>query len=80
MTIAIITPTGIEVDWQAFILEEITDSKMKRVHVAHTYQILMEKMGARADWKVINAAIVKRWSKSGLVWIKQRAHSDKPFV
>jgi hypothetical protein len=80
MTTATITPTGIEVDWQAFILEEISNPQMKRLQVAHTYRILMEKMGARADWKAVNATIMKRWSKSGLVWIKTRAHSDKPFV
>lgn len=57
--------------WPEFILREIADPAMKRKQVAHTYGILL-RIGHR-DFAAINAAILVRWSPSGLNWIKTQA-------
>lgn len=60
-----------DVDFAAWIVNEIEDTAFTRKDVAATYAILIEKR--HQDWKPINEAILKRWSKSGLLWIKTEA-------
>jgi hypothetical protein len=59
------------VDFVAWIFNEIEDSVYTRKDVARTYAILIQK--GHKDWSAINTAIMKRWSKSGLLWIKTEA-------
>lgn len=56
------------VEW---IMTEIGDKAFKRQQVADTYAILIQK--GHRDFREINEAILKRWSKSGLLWIKTEA-------
>lgn len=63
---------------EALILREVDDSRMKRKDVAQTYRLCMESTEA-IDWKKVNAAIMERWSMSGLIWIKKQAHSGRCF-
>jgi hypothetical protein len=60
------------------ILREIAMPEMKRRDIAQIYALTM-RSGEAVDWGKINAAIISRWSKSGLVWIKEQAHSGKCF-
>ena len=48
------------------ILYEIGIPQMKRKDIAITYRLAMEaeQHGAKVDWSKVNAAIIKRWSKS----------------
>lgn len=58
-------------DFVQWIMNEIEDPKMTRREVAHTYSILILK--GQEEWATINQAIMKRWSKSALLWIKTEA-------
>lgn len=60
-----------DVDFVQWIMNEIEDPKMTRREVAHTYSILISE--DYKDFRVINEAILKRWSPAGLRWIKARA-------
>jgi len=54
------------------LLAEIADDEMKRRDVALTYAMALvarETVG----WHAVNKAIIERWSKSGLMWIKKQA-------
>jgi hypothetical protein len=58
------------------IYSEIADKKYKRNHLAETYkEMIRDQLVNRStfDWPKINAAIIERWSISGLVYIKERA-------
>lgn len=56
------------------LLDEIANPVMKRRDVAKTYGLtLCSEEGRTVDWRKINAAIMARWSPSGLLWIKQQA-------
>jgi hypothetical protein len=62
------------------LLCEISDPQMRRLDVAKTYRLAMESSDcAKVSWKRVNEAIIKRWSKSALVWIKNQAWSGKCF-
>lgn len=52
---------------------------MKRKDIAMTYRLVMEaeRHGAKVDWLKVNTAIIERWSKSGLQYIKNLAWSDR---
>jgi hypothetical protein len=63
-----------DVDFVQWIMNEIEDKVMTRKVVAHTYAILIQK--GHQDFKPINEAILKRWSLSGLKWIKERAWKE----
>lgn len=65
-------------DCQNTILHEISMKEIKRRDVAQTYRLAMES-GETIDWGIINRAIIERWSRSGLIWIKTQAHSGKCF-
>jgi hypothetical protein len=60
-----------DVDFVQWIMNEIEDKVFKRQQVADTYAILIRK--GHKDFKAINEAILKRWSMSGLLWIKTQA-------
>jgi len=57
---------------QDIILEEIAANEFKRKEVALTYAFCIES-SEEIDWKRINTAIVERWSRSGLGYIKRMA-------
>ena len=60
------------------LLQEIADNRMKRRNVAKTYALAL-KSSEPTDWSAVNAAIIQRWSRSGLEWIKRMAWSGKAF-
>lgn len=60
------------------LLHEIATPEMKRRDIAQTYALAL-KSSEQTDWGMVNKAIMKRWSKSGLIWIKQQAWSGKCF-
>lgn len=60
-----------DVDFAAWIMNEIEDKAFTRKDVAKTYAILIQK--GHQNWTPINEAILKRWSKSGFLWIKTEA-------
>lgn len=60
-----------DVDFVQWILNEIEDKAFKRQQVADTYAILIRK--GHKEFREINEAILKRWSMSGLLWIKTQA-------
>lgn len=59
------------------LLHEITSGAPRRA-VAQTYRLAMQS-SQPTDWPRVNAAILERWSVSGLTWIKQQAWSGKCF-
>ena len=64
------------VDAEAMILSEIADKRFKRDDVAVTYWMCLEQQDVH--WSRINAAIIARWSKSGLIYIKTKAWNHPP--
>jgi hypothetical protein len=60
-----------DVDFAAWIMNEIEGEGFTRKDVARTYAILIQK--GHEDWAPINEAIMQRWSKSALLWIKTEA-------
>jgi hypothetical protein len=60
------------------LLREIAAPEMKRKDVAQSYALALRSSDP-TDWKRVNAAILARWSLSGLKWIKTQAHSGKCF-
>lgn len=60
-----------DADFVAWIMNEITEKVYTRRDVAKTYAILIQK--GHKDFAEINRAILKRWSPSGLEWIKKEA-------
>ncbi len=57
---------------QRHILMEISDKAFNRKSVASTYAWCMRQRG-ECDFKIINRAILGRWSPSGLEYIKKLA-------
>lgn len=55
------------------LLREIADRRFKRDDVAVTYALAITS-GETVDWEAVNLAIIGRWSKSALTYIKERAH------
>ena len=60
------------------LLHEIAQGAPRRA-VAQTYRLAMAS-SHQTDWARVNAAIVQRWSVSGLQWIKQQAWSGRCFA
>ncbi len=60
------------VDPERMILDEIANPAMTRDDVAQTYAILIH-LDADCDWARINEAIIRRWSRSALEYIKRKA-------
>ncbi len=58
------------------LLREIEDKFFKRLDIAKTYALAMKSSECSSvDWAKVNAAIIERWSLSGLVYIKNQAWS-----
>ena len=54
------------------LLREIEDPAMRRKDVAQTYALALRSSWP-TDWGKVNRAILARWSRSALDWIKTRA-------
>lgn len=54
------------------IIHEVSVLKLKQADIAKTYALAI-KSHEQIDWPKINAAIVERWSRSGLDRIKTMA-------
>lgn len=57
------------------LLAEIADPAMKRADVAKTYALVLHRDDV--DWAKVNAAIIERWSRAALKWIKEQAWKAK---
>lgn len=58
------------------ILQVVGERHATRKYVALTYAMALKSQAAGADkpdWQIINQAILTRWKRSGLEYIKQRA-------
>jgi len=60
------------------LMKEIADKKMTLRDVAQTYALAL-RQPEETLWAVVNAAIIKRWSRSALEYIKTQAWSGKCF-
>jgi len=61
---------------ESVLLMECGIKQIKRNDIAITYRLAMEAdrdKREKIDWQKVNAAIIERWSKSGLKYIKERA-------
>ena len=69
-------------DATATLLREVADRKATRNDVAMWYRSAMESERdgiSTVDWPAVNRAILARWSRHALLWIKGRAWSGKCF-
>ncbi len=60
----------------ATLMMEIENKAFTRRDVAKTYRLAIVSSNP-TDWEQVNAAIVKRWSPSALLFIKRLAWSQK---
>jgi hypothetical protein len=63
-------------DPQAQLLEEIANPALHRKDVMMTYALAIRqdlRTDGEVEWPVVNTAIVARWSKGSLNWIKREA-------
>jgi hypothetical protein len=60
------------VDPQGTLLRDIADKKMTRKDVALAYAFAIRQAG-EVDFRIVNRAIVDRWSPAALTFIKERA-------
>ena len=59
---------------EGIILKEIQDKTLHQINISLTYRSAIgAHQMANIDWKKINKAIIKRWSKSGLLRVKKMA-------
>lgn len=58
------------------LLIDIANKSLKQKDIALTYRLAMGS-GERIDWGKVNRAIRERWSRSGLIRIKEMAHRGK---
>lgn len=63
---------------ESVILNEI-EQGLNQTQVAQSYALALRSTWP-TDWKVVNEAIIKRWSFAGLNRIKNMAHSGKCFA
>ncbi len=59
-------------DCQRVLLEEIADSAITQKSLASTYRLAL-RSGEEINWGIVNRAIIKRWSLSGLKRVKKMA-------
>lgn len=60
------------------LLDEINHPQTRRNDVAKTYSMALRSSEAGTmDWSKVNKAIIDRWSKHALQWIKTRAWNSK---
>ena len=60
------------------LLDEIACKEAKRLDVAKTYALAL-RSSYPTDWREVNRAIIERWSRSALEYIKKMAWSEKAF-
>ncbi len=60
------------------VIENEIAQGCKQKAIAQTYALALRSSWP-TDWKRVNEAIIKRWSKSGLKRIKEMAWSGKCF-
>jgi len=68
---------------ESVLLMECGIKQIKRNDIAITYRFAMEaeKEGREnIDWEKVNMAIIERWSKSGLQYIKNQAWKGVPSI
>jgi len=53
-------------------MREISDKRFKRDDIVATYRFALIS-SEEIDWPVVNHAIIDRWSRSGLKYIKNKA-------
>lgn len=59
---------------ESTLLSEIPMKELKRDDIALTYCLALRSSESnKIDWAKVNTAIMNRWSKSGLIYIKERA-------
>ena len=59
---------------EATLLRDIAEPKATRKYLASTYRLALRSSEfAAIDWSKVNRAIIKRWSRSALEWIKRDA-------
>lgn len=60
------------------ILKEIEDKAFKRLDIAKTYALAIKSSEFDSvDWAKVNAAIIDRWSRRSLEYIKDQAWSGR---
>ena len=59
------------------LLDEIATPTLYQRDVAQSYALALALPKADVDWRKVNAAIIKRWSLSGLARIKELAWSGR---
>lgn len=68
-------------DCENVLLREIACKQSHQRDIAQTYRLAMESSEAKSmNWGNVNRAIMERWSKSGLIRIKEMAHSGRCFA
>ena len=60
------------------LLSAIDNPECTRNVVAKAYALAL-RSSVETDWAAVNSAIIHRWSRSALEWIKDRAWSGKCF-
>lgn len=69
------------VDCENTLLRDIACPELKQRDIAQTYHLALLSDEVRTmDWGRVNAAIIARWSRSGLERIKQWAWSGRCFA
>ena len=60
---------------EGVILKEIQDKSLHQINIALTYKLAIHAdPSSKFNWeKKVNKAIIKRWSKSGLLRVKKLA-------
>ena len=58
------------------LLNEISHKEFKQKDIALTYMLAL-RSSDKTDWKLVNEAIIKRWSMAGLKRIKDMAWKVK---
>lgn len=66
---------------ESTLLSEIADKRFKQKSIAKTYALALRSSERDSvDWLKVNAAIIERWSVSGLDRIKRMAWSGSCFT
>jgi hypothetical protein len=64
-------------DPEGMLLEEIADRRLTQADIAMTYRLALRSHD-RVDWPKVNAAIIERWSLTGLKRVKRLAWDGTP--
>jgi len=64
-------------EWQDVLIKNVSCDILKRDDIARTYAVCLGYED-KIDWKLVNAAIIARWSPSGLSYIKNLAWKLAP--